>query len=91
MNLRGVQEIRVRHLRPQEGSTTGLLYARHDFKRRGTRPDPKGGETFVFVMLPDGRSAAGKATCSNKDNFNRATGRRIALERALEDLREVCR
>lgn len=51
---------------------------------------PKGGATNV-VLEKDGRVYDGMALCSDKDNYCRATGRTVALARAMakcEFLRE---
>jgi len=49
---------------------------------------PKGGETKVSLKLPgySWKNAIGHSVCSNKDNFNRKLGTRIALGRALKEL-----
>lgn len=51
---------------------------------------PKGGSTNV-ILEKDGRTYGGLALCSDKDNYCRATGRTVALARAMakcEGLRE---
>lgn len=51
---------------------------------------PRGGATNV-VIQKDGKSFDGMAVCSDKDNYCRATGRKVALARAMakcEFLRE---
>lgn len=51
---------------------------------------PKGGSTNV-ILEKDGRTYGGIALCSDKDNYCRATGRTVALARAMakcEGLRE---
>lgn len=87
MRLKGIEKVKVSHLRPQEGGVSHL-YRREDFARRGTRPASKGGMTTVQVMLADGRYGIGVARCSKKDNFSYAVGRKIALDRALHNLKE---
>jgi hypothetical protein len=91
MRLKGIEKVKVSHLRPQEGGVSdgSLLYRREDFVRRGTRPASKGGMTTVQVMLADGRYGIGVARCSKKDNFSYAVGRKIALDRALRNLKEA--
>lgn len=43
----------------------------------------KGGRTTILIGLPDGDCVRGEAMCSQKDQFSRPLGRRIALGRAL--------
>jgi hypothetical protein len=47
---------------------------------------PCGGKTEVFLTLPDGTYAMGRAVCSEKDTFARRAGREVALARALARL-----
>lgn len=47
---------------------------------------PCGGKTEVFLTLPDGTYAMGRAVCSDQDGFWRKAGRELALRRALERL-----
>jgi len=56
----------------------------------GVEVSPKGGTTNV-LLEKDGRVYGGLAVCSDKDNYCRATGRTVALARAMakcEALRE---
>lgn len=48
----------------------------------------KGGHTEVNLISPQGIRATGEALCSLKDNYCKKTGVRIALKRALENLKE---
>jgi hypothetical protein len=51
---------------------------------------PRGGATNV-VLQKDGKQFSGVALCSDKDNYCRSTGRKVALARAMakcEFLRE---
>ncbi len=51
---------------------------------------PRGGATHV-ALIKDGKSYAGIAVCSDKDNYCKSTGRKVALARAMakcEFLRE---
>lgn len=43
--------------------------------------------TAVTVTTPDGKTAKGNALCSVKDQYNRKLGVRIALGRALKQLK----
>lgn len=47
---------------------------------------PKGGKTEVHIISPEGVKASGEAKCSNKENYCRKTGVKIALGRALKAL-----
>jgi hypothetical protein len=44
-------------------------------------PDTKGGSTQIVVDSPSGEHYVGLAICSNKDNYNKKLGVRIALGR----------
>lgn len=56
----------------------------HGFlKKEGVAPDPKGGYTFVRVVLPSGRVLIGESLCSREDPFSRKSGRELAFDRAL--------
>jgi hypothetical protein len=44
-------------------------------------PDTKGGSTHIIVDSPYGSHYEGLAFCSNKDNYNKKLGVRIALGR----------
>ena len=48
--------------------------------------DAKGGKTEVQLIDPNGIKASGEAKCSNKENYCRKTGVKIALGRALKAL-----
>lgn len=43
---------------------------------------PKGGRTKVIIDSPNGEHFEGEAKCSNKDNYNKKLGVRIALGRS---------
>lgn len=58
----------------------------HEWKEMGLTPDAKGGATLAYVEWPDGYRVVGQATCSSKDNFNKALGRKIAVGRALSQV-----
>ena len=47
---------------------------------------PHGGETHVWITTPKGQELKAKAVCSKKDSFSYATGRNIAIDRALAEL-----
>jgi len=48
---------------------------------------PKGGETVVEIISPNGLRGWGVAQCSLKDNFCKKTGYTFAIERAIIDLK----
>jgi hypothetical protein len=51
--------------------------------------NPKGGETFIEITTPDkSLTTAGASICSNKDLFNRRTGNKIALGRAIKSMED---
>lgn len=52
-------------------------------------PLPQGGVTYARVYAPYGAWAVGEAYCSDQDNFDKAVGRKLALERAFEKLNEI--
>ena len=45
-------------------------------------PDAKGGSTQVIIDSPNGEHFQGLAICSNKENYNKKMGVRIALGRS---------
>ena len=47
---------------------------------------PRGGETFVSVLLPSGHEVNGNAVCSKHDVYNKKLGVKIALGRAIKQL-----
>ena len=49
--------------------------------------DPRGGLTKIEVTLSDGTNLIGEALCSVKDNYNKKTGVKIALGRALKNVK----
>lgn len=56
-----------------------------------TKYDPRGGMTKVVIKpknLPSEHTVVGTAYCSDKDNYNKKLGVRIAMGRALKQLRE---
>lgn len=46
-----------------------------------------GGVTTAEITAPDGTEVFGKAECSVSDNFNRRLGVKLALKRALQQLK----
>lgn len=44
---------------------------------------PKGGNTIVELITPDGVNVVGKSRCSRRDSYNKKLGVKIALGRAL--------
>jgi len=52
---------------------------------------PKGGKTEVQLIDPNGIKARGEAKCSEKENYCRKTGVKIALGRALKELERAKR
>ena len=80
--------VKVTHLRLHRGENPKLfrVYPRESF---GTRPNDiaaKGGITSVSLVFPSGIEVIGTARCYIKDPYNRASGREIALTRALEQI-----
>lgn len=51
-------------------------------------PEPKGGRTIVELTDPTGKTVKGIAECSEKDNYQRKLGVKIAIARALKLLEE---
>lgn len=50
------------------------------------QPEPRGGETVVELLSPEGREAIGVARCNPSDNYNRRYGVMKALGRAISNL-----
>lgn len=50
-----------------------------------------GGYTVVQIRTPDGQEIEGKAICSNKENYNKKLGVKIAVGRALKNRKFSCR
>jgi hypothetical protein len=46
----------------------------------------RGGSTTIQITTPEGITIEGKSRCSEKENFCRKTGNRIAIQRAFEKL-----
>ena len=74
-------EVDVVHMRYYEGIDSpirncGGRFHEHDIK-------PRGGITYVTVILPEVGAVAGRAVCSLDDNYNKRLGAHIALMRAL--------
>lgn len=61
-----------------------------DKDQRWFKPEPRGGKTVCYLYVVGGSAIAGvgAAYCSMKDQFCYATGRKIALDRAIHDLAE---
>jgi hypothetical protein len=49
----------------------------------------KGGVTECYVIQPNGAGVAGIAKCSEKDNYCKSSGRKLALADALDAFKEV--
>lgn len=70
------------------GYKVRVLHFRNIFykNRMGSNPNgyesPKGGYTRVIIDSPNGDHFEGAAKCSNKDNYNKKLGVRIALGRS---------
>lgn len=88
MKMQGIEKIKVFQFRVADGKIGGY-YTKRELRQAGLVAAAKGGRTQVVIKLPDGRYGVGSAKCSKHDNFSRATGRKIALERALADLKKV--
>lgn len=52
-------------------------------------PEPRGGETVVELLSPQGMEAIGVARCNQSDNYNRRYGVMKALGRAISNLNKV--
>lgn len=46
----------------------------------------RGGSTKIEITTPEGITIEGNSRCSDKENFCRKTGNKIAMERAFEKL-----
>ena len=86
--------IRIVHLRNPDmnilnwRALPGQLTA-HQLREYGFRPAAKGGTTLCEIEFADGNVARTFARCSPRDNYCKATGRMIAIGRALK-LHEEC-
>lgn len=47
-----------------------------------------GGSTIVEITDPNGNQSVAESVCSHKDNFNRRLGVKLALKRALQQLKK---
>lgn len=48
-------------------------------------PDEVNGITFCDITINGDRVATGKATCVEGDSFEKSTGRKLAMKRAMEE------
>jgi hypothetical protein len=58
-------------------------------KIAGQYRSPKGGKTIIEILTPDGRSTTGTALCSPEDAFCRKSANKIAITRALANLKDT--
>ena len=74
----------VHHLRRFDG--TPGLWTRYGALQNGIDGPPlsKGGLTLVQIEFADGAVARGSAQCSLHDNYDKATGRILARNRAMQ-------
>jgi hypothetical protein len=72
-------------LRAEEPLTVGAAKKCGLYQKYGTATNilPRGGETVVEIITPEGEVFAAAALCSEADNYNKALGRAIAIGRAL--------
>lgn len=60
-------------------------------KKGNANPDEpilsQGGKTHIDITSPDGKTVSGEAICSVEDTFDRRLGNKIALGRALKQLK----
>lgn len=73
-----VQELR------NKGYKVRVLHHRYCdgyYTRRGHGADAKGGATQIIIDSPTGENYQGLAICSEKDNYNKKLGVKIALGR----------
>jgi hypothetical protein len=73
----------VKQLR-QSGNKVRVFHIRN---MKDGAVDPRGGTTRVEITLSDGINIIGEALCSLKDNYNKKTGVKIALGRALKNVK----
>lgn len=69
-----------------ERETERGLMSKHRAKKLGYTLLARGGFTEVELVSPDGAVYYGSTTCSPKDNFCRAEGRAVALDRAVKKM-----
>lgn len=78
-----------------EGYTAKYKHIRHSYTLfpsvdRVRILSPRGGETICFILNQENVVVAnGTAKCSPEDNYNKATGRNIALGRALKSMEDI--
>jgi hypothetical protein len=78
------QEISIKSLR-QAGWKVRVIHSRHLFLPSDGKivPAPTGGTTRIELTSPGGVNAHGVATCSERDNYCKKIGNKIALDRAI--------
>lgn len=76
-------KVRVHHNRLYKGYYKWQVVNRDHMRYDGPiDPDSKGGSTEITIDSPDGHHFKGMAICSNKENYNKKLGVRIALGRS---------
>lgn len=77
-------KVRVLHNRLYNGYHKWQVGARDSaaFSGRPIDPDSKGGSTQVIIDSPNGEHFQGLAICSQKENYDKKMGVRIALGRS---------
>ena len=78
--------VAVRHLRYPVSSRVKMDFNLYPQSKMTVHPSPRGGQTEVSLMSPDGKKAFGVARCNLVDNFNRRLGVRKALGRAWSNI-----
>jgi hypothetical protein len=81
-------KVRYKHFRFTE-EMPGILMESSMARDLGLTPTSRGGATHAKVTREDGSWVRAFSLCGPKDNFSRATGRTIALGRALSTLQEI--
>jgi hypothetical protein len=87
-NIKSIKELR------QTGYKVRVMHERDTIKVQtisGFRSfyNARGGSTTIQITTPEGITIEGKSRCSEKENFCRKTGNRIAMERAFEKLNKI--
>lgn len=80
-----VHELRKRGYKVRVIHSRVYYYEHYCAKGNGVLQQ-KGGNTHVEITTPDNINISGTAFCSDKDNYNRKLGVKIALGRALKYL-----
>jgi hypothetical protein len=87
-NIKSIKQLR------QTGYKVRVMHERDTIKVQtisGFRSfyNARGGSTTIQITTPEGITIEGKSRCSQKENFCRKTGNRIAMERAFQKLNKI--